>query len=609
MLVPQPAVAAAPNRNLAFARALFEEVQRGGIRHVCVCPGSRSAPLAIASAATPGLRVWTHVDERSAAFFALGLAKASRAPVALVCTSGTAAANFLPAIVEANLARVPLLALTADRPAELRACGAPQTIDQVRLFGSHVRWYAEAPLPEATEAALRHVRALVSHALAEANGAMPGPVHLNLPFRDPLDPRVVAADAFSDMPPLATSGRAPAPFTRVVCAVGDASPEIVGELAALARAHERGVIAIGALDLDGDLQIALADLAVAAGWPIVAEPAAQLRTGPLALRAPVLAAADWLLRDAAFARAHVADVVLRVGPMPTSKAFQLWLEREPPAHLVVLDAGGGWEDPLHAANAIVRGDPARLATRVLRRLGVAPRAAAPSAWLASWQTADAAAVRVIAEAGSPGPVITTPALVRELADALPDGATLYASNSMAVRDLDCFFPAGGPRVRVLANRGANGIDGIVSSALGAAAAGAGPTVLLIGDLAFLHDVGALVSARRHRLPLVIVAVNDDGGGIFSLLPVAAHAEPAHFDALFRVPHGLDLAAIARGFGIDALRVGDAVTLRGALAAALASGVPMLVEVPLDRARDVEVRRSIEKRVATAVALELAEAAA
>ncbi|MCU0669319.1 MAG: 2-succinyl-5-enolpyruvyl-6-hydroxy-3-cyclohexene-1-carboxylic-acid synthase [Myxococcota bacterium] len=607
MLVPTPPVAAAPNRNLAFSRALFEELLRGGVRHVCVCPGSRSAALAMACAATPGLRVWTHVDERSAAFFALGLAKASRTPVALVCTSGTAAANFLPAIVEANLSRVPLLALTADRPAELRECGAPQTIDQVRLFGTHVRWYAEAPLPEPTDAGLRQVRALASRAVAEATGPTPGPVHLNLPFREPLDPRAVAADAARDATPLAISGRAPAPFTRVVAAVADASPDLVSELAGLVRAHERGVIAVGPLDLEDDAIDAIAALGVATGWPIVAEPAAQLRSGAHAGRVAVLATADWLLRDAGFARAHAPDIVLRFGPMPTSKAFRLWIERDPPAHHVVVDPGAGWEDPLHAATAIVRADPVRLATRLVRRLGVSPAVAQPSAWLSAWRAADAAAARVVAEAGTASASITTPALVRALAGALPDGATLYVSNSMAVRDLDCFWPAGERRVRVLANRGANGIDGILSSALGAAAAGQGPVALLIGDLAFLHDVGALVAARRHRLPLVIVAVNDDGGGIFSLLPVAAHGERAHFDALFRVPHGMDLAAAARGFGIGAVRVGGEVGLRNALATALAADATTVLEVPLDRARDVALRRTIERDVAAALAESVAAA--
>lgn len=607
MLVPTPPVATAPNRNLAFSRALFEELVRGGVRHVCVCPGSRSAPLAIASATTPGLRVWTHVDERSAAFFALGLAKASRAPVALVCTSGTAAANFLPAIVEANLARVPLLALTADRPAELRDCGAPQTIDQVRLFGTHVRWFAEAPLPEPTDAALRQARVLAARAVAEATGPMPGPVHLNLPFREPLDPRVVAADAVRDATPLAISGRAAAPFTRLCAAVADASPHLVSELAGLVRAHERGVIAVGPIDLDDDTQAAIADLAETAGWPLVAEPAAQLRAGAHAQRTTVLASAEWLLRDAAFASAHAPDVVLRFGPMPTSKAFRLWIERDPPAHHVVVDPGAGWEDPLHAASAIVRADPVLLATRLVRRLGPEFVGSRASAWLPAWRSAEAAAASVVAAAGAASPSITTPAIVRALVEALPDGATLYVSNSMAVRDLDCFWPAGERRVRVLANRGANGIDGILSSALGAAAAGQGPVAVLIGDLAFLHDVGALVAARRHRLPLAIVAVNDDGGGIFSLLPVAAHGERANFNALFRVPHGMDLAAAARGFGIVAARVGGEVGLRNALATALAADATTVLEVPLDRARDVALRRTIERDVAAALAQ--AEAAA
>jgi len=593
--------ATAPNRNFAFAAALIEELQRAGVRHACVCPGSRSAPLAVAIARASGLRAWTHLDERAAGFFALGLAKAERCPVALVCTSGTAAANFLPAVVEAHYARVPLLVLTADRPHELRDFGAPQTIDQVGLYGSHVQWFADAAIPEPGEASLRYARALACRAVAEASCVTPGPVHLNLPFREPLDPRVVAGDAVPLESALAARGRSPRPYTRVQPANAVPSAEEVSELADVARTHARGVIACGPLDLDAGAVDALVQLGVATGWPILAEPTAQLRSGAHTTRGTLLAHADLLLRDAAFAAAQAPDVVLRVGPMPTSRAFRQWIERHPPEHLVVVDPGSKWEDPSHQASWLLRADPELLAEHVARQLGSSLAARSEAGWIGAWRTAERIAQRVLADELSTATGLGVAALVQALATALPDGALLYVASSMAVRDVDLHWPLGPRRLRVLCNRGANGIDGLVSSALGAAAAHPGPCVLLTGDLAFLHDVGGLLAAHRHRLGLTIVVVNDDGGGIFSLLPIAAFGEAAGFEAFFRTPHGLDLASVARGFGAHATRVATIDALHAALSESLGSPQLHVIEVPLDRALDVAARRRLEAAVRRAVA--------
>ncbi len=595
-------VAAAPNRNIAFATALFEEFERAGVRDVCVCPGSRSAPLAIAVARNPRLRAWTHIDERAAAFFALGIAKATRRPVALVCTSGTAAANFLPAIVEAHHARVPLLVLTADRPPEQRDCGAPQTIDQLRLYGSQVRWFAEAALPEAGEASLRYARSLACRAVAEATAAMPGPVHLNLPFRDPLDLRAVPGDVAASDATLAIRGRAPHAYTRSRHEVAIPGPDVVAELALLARSHPRGVIACGPLDLDEGAVEAIARLGAATGWPILAEATAQLRSGPHVAFAPHVARSDLLLRDAAFAAAHAADAVLRFGPMPTSKAFRQWIERTPPAHLVVIDPGAGWEDPSHLATSIVRADPAALAERVARQLGASLAARGEGRWLGAWHAAERAAQRVLDREVQASTRMGVPALIAALAAALPADALLYVASSMAVRDIDLYWPLSERGLRILCNRGANGIDGLVSSALGAAATTRPtPCVLLTGDLAFLHDASGLLAAHRHRIDLTIIVVNDDGGGIFSLLPIAESGEAAGFETFFRTPHGLDLLAVARAFGAEATRVESIAALRAALAREAPPSGLRVIEVPLDRALDVAARRRIEAAVGAAVA--------
>ncbi|MBW2421593.1 MAG: 2-succinyl-5-enolpyruvyl-6-hydroxy-3-cyclohexene-1-carboxylic-acid synthase, partial [Deltaproteobacteria bacterium] len=528
-----------PGASYALAARFFDELARSGVRHVCVSPGSRSAPLAVCAARCEALRTWVHVDERSGAFFALGLAKASREPVALVCTSGTAVANFLPAVVEAHYAGVPLIVLSADRPAELREWGAGQTIDQSRIFGSHLRWFAELPTPDGSgEELLRHGGMLACRAVAEATGSPPGPVHLNWPLREPLDPAWELAGEAAESVALASElqraeGRAYTEIGRSRVPPQDAQ---VAELVELARGRPRGLIACGPMDADAELCESVAALARAAGWPVLADPCSQLRAGAHVAGAPILATGDLILRDAAFARAHAPDVVLRIGGSPVSKAFRLWLEARPPEHLLLVDPAGAWNDPSHLATQHWSVDPALLCRRAAEGLG----GSRESAWLADFEAAEGAAARAVDRGLGDESRLFEPRAVRELCARLPDDAILYVSNSMPVRDLDAVMPLAELGPRVLSNRGANGIDGMVSSALGAAAAGVGPAVLLTGDLALLHDLGGLLAARRHGLRGTIVVLNNDGGGIFSFLPIAQHGESVHFEELFTTPHGVDL---------------------------------------------------------------------
>jgi 2-succinyl-5-enolpyruvyl-6-hydroxy-3-cyclohexene-1-carboxylate synthase len=590
---------AASNPAQAFASALFDELARCGVTDACICPGSRSTPLAVAAERTRGVRARVHLDERSAGFFALGLARASRRPVALVCTSGTAAANFLPAVVEAHHASVPLLVLTADRPPELRECGAAQTIDQLRLYGPHVRWFAEAPVPEAGPDALRLARALACRAFAESQGVRPGPVHLDLPFREPLEPG--EADLAPGSEQALAHGRAGgAPYTQAC--LGDAAPSDaqVEALVALARAHPRGAIAAGPLDATAAEASAIAAFAQAAGWPVLADPLSQLRCGPHVAGAPIVASADLLLRHAPFAERAAPEAVLRVGAMPTSKALRLWLERTAPAHVALVDPHGEWSDPSRLASHVFRARPAALLGAASERLRAQGRAPRESEWLAAWLAAEARAARALSEAISAEPSLLEPQAARALAEALPEGALLFAASSMPVRDIDAFLPASTRALRVLANRGANGIDGTVSSALGAAAAGAGPTALLTGDLAFLHDAGGLLAARSQGISLVAVVLDNDGGGIFSFLPIAALGERVAFEKLFRTPHGLDLCRVAEAWGARSERIESALHLRTAAKDALAHGGAHVLVVPIDRDRNVAHFRALASAVGRAL---------
>jgi 2-succinyl-5-enolpyruvyl-6-hydroxy-3-cyclohexene-1-carboxylate synthase len=575
--------------NQDFASTLFAELVRSGVRHACVCPGSRSTPLTAAAVSQTELRCWSHVDERAAAFFALGLARASRAPVALICTSGTAAANFHPAVVEAHHARVPLVVLTADRPPELRDWGAGQTIDQLGLYGSSVRWFVEAPVPIPGDACLRHARALGARAVAMALGRPAGPVHLNLPFREPLAPDTPVEKVLDETPvverwtPTAEAGLA---------------PDAVDAIASALRGWERGIVACGPLDARDDEVRAIARLAQTLGWPLLAEPTSQLRCGPASASAPVVATADLLLRDPTFAECFAPECVLRFGDAPTSKSFRLWLERTRPARVLHVDPDGVWHDPSHLASDVLRCEPRALCEALLERL---EPPAQPSAWLRDFLAADRAATAAL-DAELPGdPMLHGPGVVRELAGALPDGAQLYVSNSLAVRDIDAYLPASERALRVLCNRGANGIDGILSSALGAAAAEeTAHTVLLTGDLAFLHDAGGLLAAHRHRLRATIVVLDDDGGAIFSLLPIATHGEAVGFEEHFRARHGLDLAGVARAYGAHVTKVSSSPHLSAALKEAFAMPGLSVVHVPVDAERAMKRRREIEAQVAQAL---------
>jgi 2-succinyl-5-enolpyruvyl-6-hydroxy-3-cyclohexene-1-carboxylate synthase len=537
------------NPAVTFARTLIDELVRHGLTDAVLAPGSRSAPLALALADDDRLRLHVRIDERSASFLALGLAKTARRPVAVLCTSGTAAANLHPAVAEAHAARVGLLVLTADRPPELRGTGANQTIDQLKLYGGAVRWFCEVGAPE--PGAHVYWRSLASRAWAEAaglTGGPPGPVHLNLPLREPL----VGEGAVEGGRP------GGAPWTVVT--------RDVGTLAADVERVERGLVVLG--DSDDDLT-ALADLGRAAGWPVIAEPSSNARHGE-----GIVSTAALLLGAGRFAAAHRPDLVLCAGRVGLSRHV-LALLRDVP-EVVRVDPHGGWLDPVRSTSRLLVADPAAAVA------GIAPQAR--TAWAGAWQDAERAgraALDALLDAdGTP----TEPRTARDLAAALPDGALLLAGSSMPIRDLDLTMrPRTG--LRVVANRGASGIDGLVSTAAGAALAHPGPACALLGDLTLLHDQNGLGSLPAN---LVLVVVNNDGGGIFSLLEQAGTAQ---FERVFGTPHGLDLAKVAGAGGRTHTRVEQAADLGGALA----SGA-QIVEVRTDRAANAALHARMREVV-------------
>ena len=596
------------NPSTAFATVLVDELIRCGLREAVVAPGSRSAPLAMAlhaasAAPASGLRLHVRIDERSASFLALGLAKASGRPVAVVCTSGTAAAHFQAAVIEADESGVPLIVLTADRPPELRGTGANQTIDQVKLYGDAVRWFCEAGVPENRPGQVQYWRSLACRAWSRADGngaAYPGPVHLNLALRDPLVP------GLPELPGTGAAGQAAAagpagpqdwhepldgrpdgqPWTRVARTVGMAGSQPELEL----DWTERGLVVVGdgAVDPAGAVR-----LAAEAGWPLLAEPSSGARQGPVAL-----SAYEFLLDSAEFTSAHAPDVIVSAGRPGLTRGQLALLRRGAARHVVLAQAPDRWLDPARTATDVA----GRLTLRRVPGPPAAPTAPARSAWLRSWVDADAAASEAgDAVLGADG-TFSEPMVARDLGAALPPDALLWVASSLPARDLDRHMLPRGD-VRVLASRGASGIDGLVSAAIGAAlahqAAGGGPAAALLGDLALLHDApGLILGPLEPRPDLCLVVVNNDGGGIFSTLEQAAF--PASFERVFGTPHGADLAALAAAAGLPYRRLEDA----SGLPAALAGRGVRLVEVRTDRADGAKLRAAITQACTAAIAATL-----
>lgn len=584
-----------------YIGAFVDEMARSGLRHVCVAPGSRSTPLALTIANHPALRTWVHLDERSAAFFALGMARALGAPVALLCTSGTAAANFLPAVVEARSACVPLVVLTADRPPEMREVGAAQTIDQNRLYGSYSKWFVEVALADATPELLRYVRTVACRAVATAAATAAGPVHLNFPFREPLVPAAIEPPRdMSDGDALAWHGRPnDAPWVIVNEAPRIATPETVRKIAAELTSAKRPLLICGP-QFDFALATPFASLACALAAPLLADPLSQLRWGTHDHHA-VIDRYDAALRDNALVDSLAPDVVLRIGGLPTSKVLLQYMQRHATAHHIVVDTAQ-WPDPTLLAAEVVHADPRLLCEQLLGHVtGASGTSTTDADWLAAWRrmntVTNAALTTYIAALDEP----FEGAVVAQVADLVPANGTLFVSSSMPVRDLDAFASGDGRPLRVLANRGANGIDGVVSSALGVAATcerGAGSLVLVIGDIAFYHDMNGLLAARLHALDATIVVLNNDGGGIFSFLPQADQRD--HFEQLFGTPHGLRFAPVAELYGAKYYGADTMESLRAGVSAGINGKGLHIVEMRTDRARNVVLHRGAWARVASAI---------
>jgi 2-succinyl-5-enolpyruvyl-6-hydroxy-3-cyclohexene-1-carboxylate synthase len=580
------------NRNTALASAMVEELARSGVRRAVLSPGSRSTPLAVALWRQPEIEVTVILDERSAGFFALGTALATGVPAVVLCTSGSAAANLHPSVVEADEAGVPMIVLTADRPPELRDIGAGQTIDQLKLYGESVRWFCEVGTHEADDDGLLHFRSVACRACAAAAGdPRPGPVHLNVPWREPLAPvpvegQVTATD------PLALGGRGDSPLHAVAPARARADEALLDALAERIERAPRGLIVAGRQP-DPGLAGPVAELATVAGYPILAEPTSQLRRGPHD-RSLLVTAYDAIVRERP--AELEPELVLRFGDLPTSKPLRQWLAAIEGLDQIIIDPAGEWREPTRRAGTLLRSEPSATARALgerLARLRPGAAAVAGSPYAAGWLEAERAVREAVDGRLEALGELSEPGIWAALGRALRDGDSVFAASSMPVRDLEAFLRPGAEGIRIASNRGANGIDGLVSTSAGVAAGSGSRTWAVLGDLALFHDLGGL-AAVRHSPELRLIVIDNSGGGIFHFLPQAEAMPEAEFEALLGTPAGRDPADAARLFELTV----SAPTTPDELDEALAADARMIV-VRTDRGRNLELHRELSRLAAEA----------
>ena len=576
----------APNRNTLWAEILIDELVDQGVTAACLSPGSRSTPLTVAAAAHPELTVYSHLDERSSAFFALGRSRRLGEPTALVCTSGTAAANYHPAVMEAAESRVPLVALTADRPPELQDSGANQTIDQVKLYGDAVRYYRTLPEPEPEARKLRSLRVIAARAVGEATGTPAGPVHLDVPFRKPLEPIDVEGDVPEDIAeraPLGAAGR-DGPFLSQSRGHLVPSESTVTRLATDIDAVDRGLIVCGPANEPTPGRESLVELATATGFPVLADPLSGHRFGDHVAETPIFGGYDSYLDGVDWPS---PEVVLRFGASPTSKVLRKYL-RDTAKTQVLVDPAGEVREAEFTVTDLIVADPSAVAERLAAQVD----SPANNDYRERFEQTERAYWERVTEACRSH--FFEGAVLHAVAERLPDPSTCFVSNSMPVRDLDRF---GAPRdgdISVLGNRGVSGIDGIVSSALGAGSEAEGPLVLVVGDLAYYHDMNGLLALGRCGVDATIVLVDNDGGGIFHKLPIEEFEPP--FTEQFKTPHGLDFEPTGELYDFSFERTEDRDEFCAAFEESVGSEGTQLLSVEFDSEESHRIRDRLHEEI-------------
>jgi 2-succinyl-5-enolpyruvyl-6-hydroxy-3-cyclohexene-1-carboxylate synthase len=565
-----------------YVAAFIEEMVANGVKKVVISPGSRSTPFALLLAEHPEIQVFINVDERSAAFFALGIAKAENQPVAMLCTSGTASANYYPAIIEAKYSRVPLVVLTADRPHELREVGAPQAIDQIQMYGRHVKWSIDRPLPESSFSMLSFTKSTASRGIGICRESPAGPVHFNFPFREPLVPNLSDAYAQPSLGNVLVTGG-----ERILSKQqSDIFQKRVSE-------KEKGLIICGP-QLESDSIEAILSLSEQYGFPILADPLSGLRSGAHR-KATVIDSYDSFLRTEVVTKSLEPDIVIRFGAMPVSKALSLYLKHFHNLEQWVIDEGGQWLDPIGKATEMIHCSSVSFCKNLIDDERSESGA---SEWLEKWKSLNERTKNCITDSRSTD--MSEGEAVGNLMEWLPDSSTLFVSNSMPIRDVDTYFLNTNKQINVLANRGANGIDGVVSTALGVSTSKK-PAFLLIGDLAFFHDMNGLLAGKMYDLNLKIIVLNNNGGGIFSYLPQAK--EDKHFENLFGTPMDLEFSALSTLYDADYHKAIEMDEFSGAFKKSCQHSGLSIIEVVTNRIKNTEQHRNLWNLVSREIEME------
>ncbi|ENH97118.1 2-oxoglutarate decarboxylase [Gracilibacillus halophilus YIM-C55.5] len=553
----------------------IQQLYLSGVEDVVISPGSRSTPLALTMAEHQGIRTWIDIDERSAGFFALGIAKANQQAVALVCSSGTAAANYFPAVIEARQSRIPLVVLTADRPHELRDVGAPQAIDQIKLYGDYTKWFHEMALPEASTEMLQYAKNHANRAVSTAVQPHAGPVHLNFPFREPLIPDFSLDDIWGER---------------------DVIPSITGDrfadesqlrfLLSKIADKQRGIMICGPHD-SHQLPEALVHLAEAWNIPILADPLSQLRSFRQS-QENVIDAYDSFLRSEAVRDQLAVDFVVRFGAMPVSKSLLQFIKRQDHITQIIVDDPEGYREPALKGSSFIFAAPPLVAKQLTDIVDPLRKE-----WLNRWKMINQTTKNVLHEETTTDRMTEGQVMIG-IQQQIPDDSILYVGNSMPIRDVDTFWQNQQQSLSIYANRGANGIDGMLSSALGASAKGQRVT-LVIGDVSMLHSLNGLLLARHYDFDLTIVLVNNDGGGIFSFLP-QANMESEHYEALFGTPTMMDFENLARAYSVDYEDTKTWDEFVTALSRSYQTSGISLIEVQTDRSENVQWHREKWRQV-------------
>ena len=583
------------NRNIIWGQIFVDELARSGLKAVCAAPGSRHTPLMLAFAKHPDIKVYSHLDERSAAFFALGLALASDEPVALVCSSGTAGANMYPAIIEAHQSRVPLIVLTADRPHELRHSGANQTIDQIKMFGDFVLWFVDMQLPEANPPAIamRNLRTTANRAYATANGLRKGVVHLNFPFRKPLEPTPVEGDML-EVSDEASGQEGRLPATQFASSV--ILPDYRKPIDDIPQ-NLNGIIVCGQRYINSSIL----SLAHTLGYPVLADAFSGLRFDNNSFENFVSGSYETYLANNG-TLPFVPEVVLRFGTIPLSKSLGSYIEKLSPQIYMVISNDGDWNDDSHRITHFIHTNVEEYVDHSLPLGRLANHVNVEKVYKLEVSTRRAIREEINNAAYFDG------AVVYDVVDLIPDESTLFVGNSLPVRHLDQFGKPQQKRIYTYANRGASGIDGNISTALGAGTARPDkPLVAIFGDITFYHDMNGLLAVHRCGVPITIVLINNDGGGIFNRLPIRDY-EP-EFTDYFITPHGLDFSHAAKLYGLDYVAIdaregqsGARESFREAFSKVVGSEKSTIIEVRTDSKFDDNRR----KEIVTAVHQRLSE---